>query len=1224
MRVRFSSIRAQFWAILRMLKGFSTRSAVPYIALILMSILIITTDAHADELEVKNEKTYGRLIMKFDSLPGHSISTQNGIVVMSFDKPTNLSANEIPVILRDMVMAARKDPDGKAIRLAMSKKIKMNVIEAYDTLYVDLLPEPWNKPMPGLPIEAVAQLNKKLEEAAKKARDKALRDEQKRNPATVNIRVGEHPTFTRLAFDWSRRIPGHVSRDGEAHILHFAYPAKVDLARLKAEMPSQMQAIETSSDEYEMRVKILVQPGVELYSFEEGATFVVDLMGSVSAEKLNEIKDDAKKQELTDASKAATQYNEKVIRLEDPAAKGNQGGIQMVVPVTKETSGFAKLTSQTFNMDGTEGDDLEAPLSAKTAIKNGKENSRSSTADTNTVQTEVRKVGQNMRLLFPFTKETSAAIFARGQYVWLIFDNPVPIETRAIRTEMREFVENIDHQRMNTTQILRLQLKKPMLLSAISEGSAWAVTLGDMILTPSTPLLFERSNFADGRAFMRLAMQKTGQLHVLDDPIVGDKLNVVTLPGPAQGMLRMHEFVEFSAITTAHGAVIRPKTDDLNVQVSTDNVLVSRESGLNISTDKGAMSSASNDGGTASVQRTGFIDFTAWKIDGPDSYFPRLRSLIAEAGRETGKDKTNRRLNVARFYLANEMAEEALGVLTMTKEAAPDVERDQSFRVLRAVANFYARRYKDAIEDLALPEFDKSQDVAMWRGLSYAGLKDWRPAQLNLVQALSGLAAYPPKLQVQAMLIGARSSLEVRDVQQAEQFITQIDPRSLTPKTSQDKALLEGWASEYLGNIPLAQKQYGQAIIPLNLAAEAEARLRLVTMMLNSGELKPDAALNELESLSMSWRGDEVELRTLSVLARQHAKSGRYRRAFETTRTAVAANAGSDITRLLQDDMQEVFVGLFLEDKDKDMKALDALSIFYDFKDLVPVGSRGDEVIRVLSGRLVDVELFGQAIELLAYQVDKRLSGAQKADVASTLAMVHLMNHEPQEALNVLRRSRQAILAHTLERRRLLLEVSALSELGQHDLALELLKTPKGDDIERIKADILWKSQRWQQAAETLELLLDKRWQVEEALNEQERTDILRTAVGYALQGDNLGLARFRGKFSKLMGDSPDAQAYEMVTRSADSQNYEFRAVARRLASADTLGMFLKEFRAQSKLKLSAEKAKDIQNETQPASAISTDGKSETDIKGEKKIDSTSAPANNNAPASQTLPKPTP
>ena len=81
-------------------------------------------------------------------------------------------------------------------------------------------------------------------------------------------------------------------------------------------------------------------------------------------------------------------------------------------------------------------------------------------------------------------------------------------------------------------------------------------------------------------------------------------------------------------------------------------------------------------------------------------------------------------------------------------------------------------------------------------------------------------------------------------------------------------------------------------------------------------------------------------------------------------------------------------------------------SLFYDFRELTPIGRRGDEMIRRLADRLVSVDLLDQAAELLQHQVDHRLQGAARAQVATRLAVIYLMNRKPDRALAVLRATR--------------------------------------------------------------------------------------------------------------------------------------------------------------------------------------------------------------------------
>ncbi|MFX5287198.1 hypothetical protein ABTC87_18615, partial [Acinetobacter baumannii] len=62
--------------------------------------------------------------------------------------------------------------------------------------------------------------------------------------------------------------------------------------------------------------------------------------------------------------------------------------------------------------------------------------------------------------------------------------------------------------------------------------------------------------------------------------------------------------------------------------------------------------------------------------------------------------------------------------------------------------------------------------------------------------------------------------------------------------------------------------------------------------------------------------------------------------------------------------------------KGEDLPPVEALALFYEFRDLTPIGRRGDEMIRRLADRLVVVDLLEQASELLQYQIDHRLEGS--------------------------------------------------------------------------------------------------------------------------------------------------------------------------------------------------------------------------------------------------------
>jgi hypothetical protein len=145
--------------------------------------------------------------------------------------------------------------------------------------------------------------------------------------------------------------------------------------------------------------------------------------------------------------------------------------------------------------------------------------------------------------------------------------------------------------------------------------------------------------------------------------------------------------------------------------------------------------------------------------------------------------------------------------------------------------------------------------------------------------------------------------------------------------------------------------------------------------------------VSELETLTAVWRGDETEVEALQVLARLYTEERRYRDSFYVMRSAMAARPDWEMTRRIQEGAAATFEALFLAGKGDALPAVDALALFYDFRELTPIGRRGDEMIRRLADRLASVDLLDQAADLLQYQVDHRLQGAARAQVATRLAV---------------------------------------------------------------------------------------------------------------------------------------------------------------------------------------------------------------------------------------------
>ncbi len=260
--------------------------------------------------------------------------------------------------------------------------------------------------------------------------------------------------------------------------------------------------------------------------------------------------------------------------------------------------------------------------------------------------------------------------------------------------------------------------------------------------------------------------------------------------------------------------------------------------------------------------------------------------------------------------------------------------------------------------------------------------------------SIARLRALPIELQRMALRNALRTAIEVRDFSGADRIVNELDTIGVPPEMEPSIAVLVGRLKEALGRSSDALTNYRVAADSRDRRAAAQGRLREILLRYAIGDMPRNDVVNALETLTTIWRGDETEAEGLKLLAHLYTEDNRYRDAFHVMRTALLVHPNSDFTRQIQDEAAVTFDSLFLGGKGDALPPIEALGLFYDFRDLTPIGRRGDEMIRRLADRLVAVDLLDQAAELLQHQVDHRLQGA-RARAGRDPPRRHL-SHEPQ------------------------------------------------------------------------------------------------------------------------------------------------------------------------------------------------------------------------------------
>jgi hypothetical protein len=216
-------------------------------------------------------------------------------------------------------------------------------------------------------------------------------------------------------------------------------------------------------------------------------------------------------------------------------------------------------------------------------------------------------------------------------------------------------------------------------------------------------------------------------------------------------------------------------------------------------------------------------------------------------------------------------------------------------------------------------------------------------------------------------------------------------------------------------------------------------------------------------------------------------------------------------------------------------------------------------MIRRMADRLVAVDLLTPATTLLAYQVEKRLDGVAKAQVATRLAAVQVMDAKPGDAIATLRDSEITGLPDDVIHARLILEARAFAALKQYDNALDLIAADDAADTRQVRADIYWESGNWAVAGQKIEEMLNAR-AADAPFTAADRMDLMRAAVAYSLANDEKSLERLGIAWMPKLKGTPDATLFAVLIQPIDMHGLAFRDAAAKIASVDTLKGFMRDF----------------------------------------------------------------
>jgi tetratricopeptide (TPR) repeat protein len=728
-----------------------------------------------------------------------------------------------------------------------------------------------------------------------------------------------------------------------------------------------------------------------------------------------------------------------------------------------------------------------------------------------------------IQLVYPWDVLVAASAFKRGDAIWVVFERRVAVRHEDLLGASGERIESAMMVSAGEATVIRYAARGGVRIAMERTGTTWRLFVKDTPIVARNSLKLTSKEREGGTASPFVSVEEPGSVVQLTDPGTGERFQVVPLVQSSLGLSQQALQTAGTFLNSAQGLAVVPANPFARLDRFRDGVMLTgtaSAAGADMLTARGFSS-------TNAGQK--LIDFARWGRVKHSEYHAERGELLYRLSRAPQSQRQELRSTLARFYLGHDQAADALGVLQTMVQFDPRLNDNTDFLAARGVAHLKLKHYADARADLERGILDAEPDIYLWRAVASEGLGEPQKALAEFEKGVDVIGWYDPDDRLRFQLAGIRAALAAGNPAIAERELGMLPKTAITPARKAEVLYLQGMLALEKKDPATAAARFAAVQALPNRAAAAKAALAQIQDELARSVVKPEAAIDRLDRLRYAWRGDALEQQMLRTLAVLYQRSNQWREGFEMLRQAVKYFPPTDETRLVTAQMENDFRRLFLDGDADKIEPITALAIYYDFRELTPLGPDGDSMIRKLADRLVSVELLDRAAGLLDHQVRYRLEGVAQANVANRLAMIHLLANDPEAAIAVLRLTRNTVLTPDVLVERSRIEARALIQLGNTEEALVLIETDSSPIAADLRAEAAWKDKDWPKVITYAQAALAS-VPPQGMLTADPARHAVRAAIASVMTGDSAGLQALGSQYAKRLEQAELRAAFQALT----------------------------------------------------------------------------------------------
>ncbi len=936
---------------------------------------------------------------------------------------------------------------------------------------------------------------------------------------TVDVRMGEHPGFGRVVFEFAAPTPFRMERDGDAVTLHFDGAAGVPtLAGSTRNIAGVAGGAATAT--------VSVSSGAKVRTMRLGNRVVLDVLdpasekppaparptprAAVPARAAAQQPKPAASVPAAPAAASETAASAPHVLTAPPAGLPQvitPGAIAQpapVAPVVRDAPAAAPVTIP-----------ASAPAPAAAPQGGGEPVALAATH----VPLPPGETGSTA--LLPFGTAVAAAAFRHGDEAWLVFDERRPLDLAALGDD--PVLAGAAVQLLPQATLVRLKMPADRSLSMERKKDGWLLTISTK---PSTaPPLVPVSR----PSRLLFPAHKVGLVVVVADPATGQNLLVGTMQDGGAGVPVAYRVPEFSVLPSWQGVVVEPLSDRTQLRPVPEGFAIETGDPLAPPPD----SARALEDAAVLTRR---FDFPP---DPPATLLRRLQLQVADQSLAPAQARLEPRKRTAQTMLSLGLGAEAQALLGLASSEDPRAVDDPDVAGLSGIASLLSNRPAEA-DGLLNPALDGSDEIALWRAVRSTMLRPDSPEAAPVFAATMGLVlSYPTALRSRLLPLAAETMAEGGAADAADALLAKMPDEPLL-------ALTRALRLEAKGQTADALTLYDALALGRDRLASARAASRATLLRLASGAIGPADAATALERQFLNWRGDDREEKLRLRVASLRAQAGQWRAAFDVLRETAqlfpetAPKINAKMTSLMGDLLHGPAVA--------NLPPMELVSLAEENAELVGQADQA-AVAPLLADKLSALDLPKRAGPIIERMMNAAPAGLGRATLGARLAKMRLGDGDDAGAAAALSASDAPDLPAAVVEQRGLIDARLHAHAKDPGGAAAILSGIDSDAADTLRAEILSKAGDWHGAVAALGSLAARSVPPDGPLSPAQQDILLRLASAQAQAGDDASL-RLLGMKDAARMTGPRADMFRLLTAAPVSNVGDLKRAAGEVALA--------------------------------------------------------------------------